>query len=307
MRKLTILAFGLASLAACDKSKPALEQALAQVQQISAEKDSLLNDVTATSQFIAEVNAEISKVRTENSRPTSVQPTDVADNMTPSDRRARVLGKVRELTARVDASEKRLAASRARIVALTGSDSSMKTQLAAYDSTITAFKSIMDSQRAEIASLNEQVTTLTGQNTELKTTNFQLTSDKTDLTTQRDQLSGERDKLTNERNTVYYVIGTKKELEDRHIIVKTGGALGIGKTAVPARQLNPADFTSIDKTQVLEIPLPKGEAEYGILTRQDNKALEVVPDKDGNLRGSLKIKDAETFWAASKFLIVIER
>lgn len=308
MRKLTMLAFGLVSLAACDKSKPALEQALAQVQQISAEKDSLLSDVTATSQFIAEVNGEIAKVRNASmTKPTSVQPSDVADNMTPADRRRQVLAKVRELTARVNASEERLNASRRRIAQLTGSDSTMKRQLAQFDSTITSFKGIMDNQRTEIATLTEQITSLTGENTQLKASNFQLTSDKTDLTTQRDELNGERDKLTTERNTVYYVVGTEKELLNRHLIVKTGGTLGLGKTAVPARQLNPSDFTAIDKTKVMEIALPNAEAHYGILTRQDNKALEVLPDKDGNLRGALKIKDAETFWAASKYLIVIER
>ena len=48
---------------ACDGSKKELEKTVAQMQQISAEKDSLLKDVMSTSQFIANVNSELAKVK----------------------------------------------------------------------------------------------------------------------------------------------------------------------------------------------------------------------------------------------------
>ena len=148
--------------------------------------------------------------------------------------------------------------------------------------------------------LTAQVNALRTENTQLKTFNVQLTSEKTALT-------GERDKLTDERNTVYYIIGTKEELLKKKIIVQTGGMIGIGKVQVPARDLNPADFTSIDKTTVASIPLPKAEKAYRIITRQDVAALETQPDEKGRVRDAIKIKDAVTFWAASKYLIIIEQ
>jgi predicted nucleic acid-binding Zn-ribbon protein len=300
MRRLTLLAVAL-TLIACDRSKPELEKTLAQVQQISAEKDTLLKEVTATSQFIAEINSEIAKVRNANTgKPTNVQPGDVADNSTPSQRRAVVLDKVKELAARLNATEGRLAASRKRVVEMAGNDSSMKVQLAAYDSTIASFRTIMDNQKAEIANLTTQVNSLTSENTQLKTEAVQLVSEKT-------QLTGEKDQLTTERNTVYYVVGTKEELLKRHIIEQTGGMLGLGKTQVPARELNPSDFTTIDKTKVAEIPFPKANTPYKIVTRQAAAALESTPDEHGRIMGSIKIKDPDTFWAASKYLIVIEQ
>jgi hypothetical protein len=63
MRKLFLLA-AVVAISACDRSKPELEKTLVQVKQVSAEKDSLLRDVMATTQFIAEANTELSKVRT---------------------------------------------------------------------------------------------------------------------------------------------------------------------------------------------------------------------------------------------------
>jgi hypothetical protein len=299
MRKLTIVAVAFAIMA-CDASKPELEKQLAKTQQISAEKDSLLKDVMATSQFIAEVNAELAKVRRiDNSRPANMQPGEMESNATLSEKRARVVEQVRLITARVNASEARLAASRKRVAELAGQDSSMKSQLASYDSTITSFKSIVDNQKAEIASLTERVRALDADIEQLKSNNVQLVSEKTTLT-------DERDRLTTERNTVYYVIGDKETLLKKHIIEQTGGTLGLGKVKVPARMLNPADFTAIDKTKVMEIAFPNTTEPYRIITRQDLAALETPPAKGSRLTGSLKIKDADAFWSASKFLIIIQ-
>lgn len=288
------------ALVACDKSKPELEKTLVQVQQISAEKDSLLKDVMATSQFIAEVNTEIAKVRTRNaSRPTNAAPGETEGNLSPAQQRAALMTKVKEITGRINDAEARLASSRKRVSELTGTNSDMSKQLAQYDSTIASFKTIIDSQKAEIASLTDQVTNLNGQVTQLKTDNVQLVGDKTSLTS-------ERDRLTTERNTVYYVIGTKEDLLKKHLIEQTGGTLGLGKVQVPARELNPADFTSIDKTKTSEIPLPKADKPYRIVTRQDLMALETMPEK-GKIMGAVKIKNPDLFWSASKYLIIIEQ
>jgi outer membrane murein-binding lipoprotein Lpp len=300
MRKFTLAAATVIALVACDKSKPELEKTLVQVQQISAEKDSLLKDVMATSQFIAEVNTEIAKVRTRNaSRPTNAAPGETEGNLSPAQQRAALLSKVKEITVRLNDVEGRLSASRKRVADLTGTNSDMSKQLAAYDSTISSFKSIVDNQKAEITSLTEQVTNLNGQVTQLKSDNVQLVSDKTNLT-------DERDKLTTERNTVYYIVAPKDELIKKHLIEQTGGTLGLGKVQVAARELNPADFTSIDKTKVSEIPLPKSDKHYRIVTRQDLAALETMPEK-GRIMGSVKIKNPDMFWSASKYLIIIEQ
>jgi predicted nucleic acid-binding Zn-ribbon protein len=300
MRKLTILLAAM-TLMACDRSKPELEKTLAQVQQISAEKDSLLKDVMATSQFIAEVNTELAKVKTRNAgKPVKGQVGDLENNMTPSEQRASIVKKVTALTARLNESEDRLSASRKRVADLAGNNTALTAQLASYDSTIASFKTIMEGQKSEIAQLNDQLTALNGENTQLKADKVQLVSEKT-------AVSDERDKLTTERNTVYYVIGSKGDLLKRHIIVQTGGMLGMGKDQVPARELNAADFTSVDKTKTAEIPFPDSTKAYRIVTRQDLAALETAPDKNGRIKGGLKIKDADGFWAASKYLIIIQQ
>jgi hypothetical protein len=303
MRKIAFLLPVMAAVAisACDRSKPELDKTIAQMQQVSAEKDSLLRDVMATTQFIADANTELSKVRTRaTGKPVVAETGENEGKLSPSEQRDKLLSRIKTITASLNEADSRLAASRKRVAMLDTNNVGLKSQLAAYDSTITSFKSIIENQKAQVVDLTNQVNALTTENTSLKAFNVQLTSDKTSLT-------DERDKLTTEKNTVYYVIGTKEDLLKRHIIVQAGGMLGIGKTQVPARELNTSDFTSIDKTAVSEIPMPKAGAPYKIITRQDVAALSTPPDTHGVLRDSLKISDPTAFWSASKYLIIIEQ
>lgn len=294
MRKIFLMAAAAAlTLSGC-VSKKDYEKELEQVKLISAEKDSLLKDVMATSQFIADVNTELARVRDAKAGKPVVGASGEMSNLSPSEQRAQMLERIKTLTDRVNDAESRLAASRQRVASLSGD---LTRQLAQYDTTIAAFKSIIENQKAEIASLTAQVSALQGENAALKTEKAQLTVEKEALTT-------EKVALTVERNTVYYVIGTKGELRKKGIIVKRGGILGIGSTDIPATTLNPADFTSIDKTKTAEITLPRPEKSYRVLSRQDLTAT-VQPAKDG-YKGAIAITNAEQFWAASKFLIIVQ-
>lgn len=303
MRTLMLSTALLASavFAGCDGGRAEQMKRLAEVQEISAQKDSLLKDVTATTAFMAELGREISSVRNLKAGVKNASGgSDLEDNLTPDMRRARILDQVREITERVNLAENRLATSRKRVAELTGSDAEKSARLAAFDSTITSFKDIIESQKMQIASFNQQVETLTAENTQLKADNVQLASDKTSVTTQRDSLQ-------TDRNTVYYIVGDRKSLIERHVISTEGGFLGLGKTPVAARDLDRNAFVPIDRTKVSEIPLPKSDKSYKIITRQDLAALDTAPDKNGRFTGALRIKDAEQFWTASKYLIVIEQ
>ena len=300
MKKFAVLAAVL-MVAACDRSKPELDKTIVQMQQISAEKDSLLKDVMQTSQFIADVNTQLATVKSRNAgKPVQGAAGGTEASLTPAQQRDAIKDKIKELTDRLNEVESRLGASRNRVKELTANNVALNSQLASYDSTIAAFKTIIDNQKTEIVSLNAQLAAL-------QTENAALRQDKAQLTTEKTQLTAEKSSLTGERNTVYYVIGTKDELLKRKIIDQAGGTLGLGKTQVPSRDLNPSDFTAIDKTKVSEIAFPKADKTYRVITRQDVSALETAPDKSGRIKGGLKITNVDKFWAASKFLIILEQ
>ncbi|MBK7904971.1 MAG: hypothetical protein IPJ78_00245 [Gemmatimonadetes bacterium] len=294
MRKF-ILAGALAVVATGCVSKSEYDKQLQQVAAISSEKDSLLKEVVATSQFIADVNGELDKVK--SGQPV-VSATGEMEQMSPTQARQALADRVKGLTERLRESEERLAQSRRRVGQITATNATMTAQMASYDSTIKQFQSIIDNQKAEIVALLDQVSALTSENMALRETNTQLE-------TQRAALSEQTAMLTTEQNTVYWVAGKKDDLLKRGIIEQRGGMLGIGKTQVLARTLETGEFTSIDRLKVVEITLPNPAKSYRIITTNDMTGLDAAP-ADGKFKGSIRISSPEVFWRSSKFLVLME-
>jgi hypothetical protein len=159
-------------------------------------------------------------------------------------------------------------------------------QKADYDQMITA-------QKVQIAALTSKVDTVTKQN-------VQLAGEKTALTDTVHE-------LTYEKNTAYYVIGTKDELVRQGILVEEGHKrlllLG-GRPTSPARELDPAKFTKIDRLKDRVIDFPAGE--YMIFSRQNPAYASPLATKDGKMAGGLRIDQPERFWEPSKFLIIVK-
>ena len=236
MRRIPFLLVAVAILSACDKSKAALDDSVGQVAKISAEKDSLLRDVVATSQFITAVNGELALAKGSGvDKPVIKGSGDLADTLTPAQARDAVQQRVAALVSRLNESEGRLAASRARVAKLVKGTAEAKAQIAAFDSTIAAFKVMVEGQRQQVASLTEQVAALTAENATLIKDKTQLITEKGQLTTEKEQLSTEKGQLVTEKNTVYYIVGTRDDLVKLHILEMTGGFLGLGRTAVHSR------------------------------------------------------------------------
>jgi chaperonin cofactor prefoldin len=291
MRKIILLG-AVALFATACVSKKEYEAQLAQAAALSAEKDSLLSEVVATSQFISQVNEEIDKVR--SGRPVAARDGEM-ETLTATQARAQLLTRVTELTARVKTAEDRMAASRRRIAEMTAGNEEMTRK---FDSTITAFQLLVDNQKMEVVALLDQVTALTAQNAQLRDANEQLAAE-------RATLAASNELLANEKNTVYWVAGTKADLLRRGIIEQRGGMLGIGRTQVLARTIDASEFNAIDRSMMMEIALPDPSKSYRIVSPNDISGLD-APLADGRVRGTLRISAPETFWRPSRFLVLME-
>lgn len=296
MRKFLVLASLVLLTTAC-VSKSEYDRQMEASAAVSAEKDSLLNEVVSTSQFIAEVNTELDKVR--GGGPVAVGSGDEMETISPTEARRRLAERVAALTERVRESEERLAQSRRRVAQITSNNATQSAQMVAFDSTIKQFQVIIDNQRGEIVALLDQVSLLTSENASLREANTQLASE-------RETLSADKAQLTAEQNTVYWVAGEKDDLIRRGIVEQRGGMLGIGKTQVLARTLDASEFTAIDRTLMTELTLPDPSKSYRMISTNDLQGLDGVPE-GGNFKGTLRITDPEVFWRASRFLVLIER
>ncbi|HEY0671959.1 MAG TPA: hypothetical protein VGD27_06820 [Longimicrobiales bacterium] len=296
---LTIVLVVLASACSqqAEQRAQAAEAKLAQMTEISAAKDSLTRELMATTSFMTQLNDELAKVK-----PAKGSKTNVVDGETvvPLEQyRAGMITKIADLRTRLDENEKNLASTQARLRKLTAGNKEMTAQIAAYDSMVTGYKRVMDEQRTQIAVLTSNVQSLQLRVQLLNDENTNLTTKVADLSTMA--------------NTVYYVLGSKRELMEKGIVNEVGGSrvLGIGwrtgETLVPGPELSPEAFQKLSKTAETEIRLPDPTKKYRLVSRQNVNHLATKPDKDGKIQGeSIKITNPDAFWANSKYLILVE-
>jgi uncharacterized coiled-coil protein SlyX len=256
---------------------------------IMAQKDSLVQEVAEQSRVMSDISAELAKVQVQG-KELAIKSESPRTAMRDS-----IFARISYVTDRLTSAEKQLRNSKQHIAGLTKLSDSLKATL---ESTISNYEATIASQKTTLDDLNAQVQKLAAENA--------------DLTTATAALTDTVHTLAQENSTVYYVVGTKDELLKKGIIREEGGSRVLfifgkaGKTIVPARDLEPSEFTPIDKHQVTEIPLPQ-EAEYRLASQQNPDALATPPDPHGRIKGSvLKIAEPDKFWVGSKFLIIVQ-
>jgi uncharacterized phage infection (PIP) family protein YhgE len=289
-----------AALAACNGET---KQQLATVQHVdSLRVDSLgnirkelLEEVMTSTQFVNQINTELAKAKA-LSATTPAQLETNAEVTQVNEERKRVMSKITHLVARLDSVQNRLASVRRRVAQLSQKDSALVAQVAAYEKTISDLQASAEKQRAEFQGVIDKQTT---QIAELNSTVDTLTHVKVALTDTVTQ-------LTTEKNTAYYVVGTKDELIKKGILVEEGHKRFLlvgGRKTEPARDLDPAAFTKIDRLANRTISLPEGE--YEIISRQNPTYAQPQIAKDGKIAGGLTIDQPERFWGPSRYLIIV--
>jgi hypothetical protein len=197
----------------------------------------------------------------------------------------------------------------------------MRQRLAARQRQVTAMLDTMKTMRADssaaatlLADLNarlalrdKEIAVFQDEIRALRTQNAQLTVEKAVLT---DTVKA----MDVRENKVFYIVGSRRQLIADKLVTEEGGSRGLlivklGKTLVPARSLDESRFTRADRREVLTIPLPRSDRPYRIVSRHDVGLIEVAKkEKDGAFRGeNIRITDPVKFWAASRYLIIVEK
>jgi uncharacterized protein YeeX (DUF496 family) len=261
---------------------PEVQARMDSLSQASTDRDRLMQEVAENTRLVSEISRELAKA----SVPAKALKITAESPLRAS--RDTLIQKIRYVTTRMREIEPRLKDNEQRIRQLTTISDSLRDELAA---TVQNLQGVIDNQKETIESLTTQVDQLSTQLAALKDT---------------------IETMATEANTVYYVIGTKDELEQKGIVREVGGARFLfvlwksGKSLVPARHLDPSDFTQVDRRHLGELPLPEANREYRIVSRQDVTALDTPLSDDGTITGRVRIADSAKFWAASKYLIIVE-
>jgi phage shock protein A len=309
MRAFRLLLPCLVLLGACDTKAKEQLRSLAHADSLRTDslvsiKNDLLNEVMTSTQFVNSINTEMTKLKSRKPATLSARSTSESDVTAMKEERTAVVTRIRELVARLDSSEARVASLRSRASKLSKQDSSLVSQVAEYEKTITALRETVAQQKAEYEA------TIARQNTQIASLNSKVdtvTKDNVRLSGEKTALLDTVGTLTSEKNTAYYVIGTKDELVKQGVLVEEGHKRFVlvgGRTVAPARELDPAKFTKIDRVRDRTITFPAGE--YTIFTRQSPAFASPFAAKDGKFSGGLRVDQPERFWEPSNFLIIVK-
>ncbi|HYC53195.1 MAG TPA: hypothetical protein VEB19_18970 [Gemmatimonadaceae bacterium] len=275
------------AVAACSEGPTRRELVTANAQRADSLfylRNELLEQVMEGTRFVNEVNAELSKARNIGTVRQLKPGAELADA---NEERRQVVGKITILVDRLAAMQGRLVGMRKEVA---DKDSLLKTRIAEYEQVIAEAQSAAEFQRAQLQALIDEQTT-------------RIAS----LNQQVDSLHGTVRDLTDEQNTVYFVVGTRKELIEKGVVVPNGSRrflLAGARPVAPARDLDPSVFTKLDRRTDRTIILPDGE--YRILSRQNEAYTTSEVTKSGKLAGALTIEQPERFWNGSRYLIVMK-
>jgi len=281
----------VAALAACTtETKKQLDQMTvadsARADSLAIVRRDLVEAVMGSAKFMNDINAELAKARSLVTKAALAEPGEIPD---PNQEREEVVTKIGQLVARLDSVQTRLSSARTQIAQLTKKDSTLLAKVAEFEKTVADLQTAAQEERAQFQEL------VTAQEAQI-----------VGLTASVSTLKDSVGRLTVEKNTGYVIIGTREELIKKGVLVAEGSKrfLVVGaRTLKPARTLDPAAFTKIDRTVNRTIVLPAGK--YEIISRQ-NPAYASPTVKGGKVEGVMTIDQPEQFWEASPFLIIVK-
>ena len=262
------------------------------IQGNSADKDRALAQVVEASKFADEVDAELRKVRGLSSQ-VGVTKSDESGKTEAAAAQKDILDRLAQM-------RQRLAARQRQVTALLDTMKTMRADSSAAATLLADLNARLAMRDKEIAVFQDEIRAL-------RTQNAQLTVEKSVLT---DTVKA----MDVRENKVFYLVGSRRQLIADKLVTEEGGSRGLlivklGKTLVPARTLDESRFTRADRREVLTIPLPRSDRPYRIVSRHDVGLIEVAKkEKDGAFRGeNIRITDPVKFWAASRYLIIVEK
>jgi len=113
----------------------------------------------------------------------------------------------------------------------------------------------------KITGLERTIARLKKQVTEKEELVAQLSGQVESLETKVTGLVAEVEVRDKELGTIFYTIGTRKELTSSGVVVARGGVLGLGKTLKPSGQANDYTFIALDTDQETVIRIPAEKAQ----------------------------------------------
>jgi hypothetical protein len=284
-----IILMGLLLISGCGGKKKDqqildLQTKNAKLQTEYNQKDSLLNEL-----FVS-INAIEKNLSDITAREKLITDAPVEEKRMNMDVRDQIMDEIISINNIIEQNKKQLAVLKDQL-----KKSKVKTD--ALQETIKMLTTKLDEKEQEITGLKEQLVKLNFKIDELNSTVDTLR----ETTASQSKVISQQDAMIGEMNTIWYVVGTKKELSEKGIIVKTGGMLS--SSVKMSEMINPDYFTVSDMRTLTSISFTGSKAE--LVTNHPEGSYKFVIENE-KIKG-LEILNAKDFWKSSRFLVIMTR
>jgi predicted nucleic acid-binding Zn-ribbon protein len=280
----------LCSLVVAGCSNQEKEEALQkQLALVQSDKDATQKLLSERDLYLEGVMKEINDIYTDLEKARMKEGTitrkaqGVESKQANLDSRKQLLDNIQDIGSALKDNRKRIGDLQARVRTL-------GVRIAALDTLIVNLKNTLEEREQAIAQLQGRVQGLE-----------QTVAEKTATIAQKEnQLNEQRRKL----NTVYYVAGSRAELEEKGIISEEGGFLWglLGSTTVMSAGPDPAEFTALDKSKDNSIHIA-GKIGEILPHRQDEL---FATSAAGESESDLKILEPDKFWRNQYLVVVLD-
>lgn len=278
-----ILPLAVASVLAACQSGPSEAELAAK-----AESERLRNELQARDSLIGEMTLSFD---------------DIEKNIMLMDEREKVLGENAEGELNMDKRKKMvrdlqlmnglMQESRDRIADLNKRLDKSKIEASGLRKKLKSLDMMLASRDSSIASMKDE---LLARDFKIEQVNDQLTAIELEIA-KREAIIEQQ---TNQINTAYYAIGTAKELEERGLVTKTGGFIGIGQQSTLSADATATQFKALDVRETKRVNLEGKKA--NLVTEHPRDSYSIV--EEGDHLAYLEIKDPDAFWRLSKYMVV---
>lgn len=277
MKNFTLIIFLLSLLTAgCNKKEKELEQRNQELTRVVEQRDSIIGILNNT---LDEIEKNLGVIST--------------DNTSRNDLRERMRRDISYINNLIESNQTRYDSLRRLL-------SSGRNRSGNLSRRIDTLSMQLNDRENQLAELNEQITKLNNRINYLDQTigNLQNFSTEQESTIER---------MTRRLNTAYFIVGEENDLVEKNVVYKDGGFLGIfGRVDRLNPQFNNNLFTQIDirDEQIIEVKKENGKDKISIVTIHPTESYNI---KDVNEESAqVEITDPQSFWEASKYLVVMK-
>ena len=275
-----------AFMLSCDQQK--VTQLEKELNQLRTENNLIQEQSTTKDQFIEEYTTTLNDVydNLERIRKREGLITEYSKSLEKSKRatiKQKMLSNLESIDSYIDNSRKKLSTLKNRF-----KESEMTSK--AFEETIEKLTKELEEKEIYIAELRGAVDSLNQ-----KVLHASLAIQERDLII---------DEQAEQMNSVYFVIGSDDELEEKAIITEKGGLFGIGKTTVVSSKLNNEDFNTADIISTNEITISENLDDIEIVSAHDPSSFELSSENEDLTK--LTIKDPGAFWKM-RYLVILTK